>query len=96
MPVRARQIREMLKSSNVHPNVIKILEAFAEDIQEQEAKIVVISELIDMQTNIMTQFMQGADVVMKSAKAAVKAQELPPEVGGVTVGSETVRSQQDE
>jgi len=96
MPVRARQVREMLKNANVHPHVVKILEAFAEDIQEQEAKIVVISELIDMQTNLMTQFMQGAEPIMKSARAAVKAQELPPQVGGVTVGSETVRSQQDE
>ena len=96
MPVRSRQIREMLQHANVHPHVVKLLEAMAEDNRELEGKLTALAEIVDKQTDLMTDFTRGADAIMAAATESVQRQQLPAGITGVHVGSVPVLSQDDE
>jgi len=47
MPIKAREVREMLRRENVPPKVIHLLEAYAEELYSQHKAINDLAKLID-------------------------------------------------
>lgn len=83
MPIKAREVREMCHGK-VDPNVVKVMEALAEEQNAIKEQMVMMAQTIDQMTNIIANVVTVGENMKNTVDSLKRMDMVHPGQGAVT------------